>query len=82
MAKTRIVFHIGAFRALRTHPNVQRDIEARARRVAAASGSGYEVETSSPPRNRSRSVVLAVSRKARADNARHNTLLRNLGAGR
>lgn len=78
----RIVFRLAAFRAIRTAPRVRADLSRRARRVAAAAGRGYVGVDTETPRNRARSAVVTATAAAEKDNARNNTLLRSLDAGR
>lgn len=77
----RIKWSIPDFVALRHEPGVAADVDSRAARVAAAAGDGYE---SSPYRGsgRHRASVMTKTPKAMASNAKHNTLLRALDAGR
>lgn len=77
----KLTFNRDAFRALRTDPKVQAEILRRAKAVAAAAGDGFEAVTS-PPRNRARASVVPVTAEAAARNARDNTLLHALDAGR
>jgi hypothetical protein len=78
----RIKLNNKAFRDLRTSDAVQADLAERAQRIADAAGDGYEVGDGEVARNRARASVVAVTEQARADNARNNTLLRALDAGR
>ena len=77
----RIKWNIKGFEELRRAPGVAADIDSRAARVAAAAGDGYE---SSPYRGsgRHRASVMTKTPKAMVNNAKHNTLLRALDAGR
>lgn len=79
---TRLSFNSRGFRALLTNPAVQRDLEARAQRVASAAGEGYEALPLQPPRRRAHVIVAPVTGDADRDNAENNTLLRALDAGR
>ena len=66
----KIVWKRGAFRELRTQPAVVADIEARAKRIAAACGDGFEVRSEvTGGRGRARSVVLATTPRAMVRNA-------------
>lgn len=78
----KIKWNRDAFRQIRLLPEVAADVHDRARRVAEAAGNGYEAFPTADPRNRSRAAVVTTSRKAMRDNARNQTLLRNLDAGR
>lgn len=83
MATPKIVWKRGAFRELRTQPAVVKDVEARAERIAAACGDGFEVRSEiSGGRGRARSVVLTTEPAAMIRNARDHTLLGNLDRGR
>lgn len=77
----RIKYNLDAFEEIRRSPGVTADVNSRAARVAAAAGEGYE---SSPyhGRTRNRASVITATHKARLDNAKNNTLLRSLDAGR
>ena len=78
----KISWNRDAFRQIRLLPEVDADMQARAARVAAAAGSGYEAKRSDAPRNRARAAVVTTSMKAIRQNARDNTLLRALDACR
>ena len=62
-------------------PAVLADVRARADRVAAAAGPGFEA-SSMVGRNRARASVRADTFSARVRNSRENILLRGLEAGR
>lgn len=78
----KIEFNLKAFDQLRTAPGVDADLDRRARAVAAAAGDGYEVLPSQPGRKRARRLVAPVTRRAKRDNERNNTLIRSLSAGK
>ena len=78
----KIKLNNAAFRALRTSEAVQADLAERAKRIAEAAGEGFAVGDGESARNRARASVVAVSPAAREKNARENTLLRALDAGR
>ena len=78
----KIKFNRGAFREIRLLPEVAADVHDRAERVAAAAGEGFDAFPTQAPRNRARAAVVTTSMKAIRQNARDNTLLRALGAGR
>ena len=71
-----------AFRALRLDPKVQADIARRAEAVADAAGEGFEAFPTTTPRNRARAAVVPVTAEAAVQNARENTLIRALDAGK
>ena len=79
MARVRVK-HIGkGYEALHMTPAAQRDLAARARRIAAAAGGereGVVAEPSDPIRKRNRAAVIAT----RGDS--ENRILRSLDAGR
>lgn len=77
----KIKWNIEGFRQLRHSPGVAADIDARAARIAAAAGAGYE---SSPYRGatRHRASVITTSAKAAASERKHGKLLRSIDAGR
>jgi hypothetical protein len=81
MAKTRIKWNVKAFRELRLEPGVIADLEARAEAVAAAAGSGYEASAMAG-KNRGRASVITADYAAIRDNAKNQSLLRSLDAGR
>lgn len=77
----RVKLNIGQFRALRNDAAVIADLRARAERLADACGPGY-VAGSQPGRNRGRAGVVTATYAAQRDNAKNNTLIRNLGVAR
>lgn len=81
MAKPRIKWRIAGFRELRLAPGVIENLGERADRIAAAAGPGYEPSTFEG-RNRGRASVITADFGARRDNAKNQTLLRSLDAGR
>ena len=64
-----------------TLPGLLPEIEKRTRRIAAASGDGFVPHTN-PGTRRHRGAVVAASPQAARRNRKHNTLSRNLNAGR
>jgi hypothetical protein len=68
-------------RALLRDPAVRADLEARGRRIAAAAGSGHEVETQQG-RTRTRVTVRTESFAAMEREARRRSLTRAIDAGR
>lgn len=77
----KLTFNNAGFRALRTDPAVQEEILRRAKAVAERAGEGFEA-VSSDARNRARAAVVPVTVEAARKNARDNTLLHALDAGR
>ena len=67
---------------------MQADIDARAEALADACNEsavlldGFEALPVESPRKRARRIVATVTYEAMADNAEHNTLIRNLDAAR
>lgn len=84
-------WNLQAFRDLRNSPGVIADLERRANAIAAAANGadrnaegepdGY-VAAAGPGKNRGRATVVTATAPAMADNARHQTLIRALDAGR
>lgn len=70
-----------AFQQIRKSPEVQADIGRRVQRIAAACGDGYDYSVMEG-RTRARGTVITAKHRAIRDNAKHNTLLRNLNVGR
>ena len=84
MAKTQFKWRLAGFREVRTLPGVREELVRRAERIAAASGgadAGYVVR-STAGRNRARAAVITATIRAMASNRKHNTLVRNIDAGR
>lgn len=81
MAKSRIKWRIAGFRELRLDPGVIADLGERAERIADAAGDGYEASTFEG-KNRGRASVITADYDAIRDNAKNQTLLRNLDRGR
>lgn len=78
---TKTKLNIPGFRKLRTSPQAKAMVLARAKRMAAAAGSGFVAEPS-PSRNRARATVFADTPEARARDAKDLVLLRSISAGR
>lgn len=79
----RIVFDLdrhGIGQLLKS-PEVRRDLERRARAIAAAAGPGHEVATETPG-TRVRVTVTTATTQARLNEARHRSLTRAVDAGR
>ena len=64
-----------------TLPGLLPEIDRRTRRIAEASGDGFVPHTN-PGSRRHRGAVVAASPYAARKNRKHNTLNRNLNAGR
>lgn len=84
MTRDKLVFNEKALRALRKDPAVIRDLEKRARRIAAAAGGekmGYKVTILELEDPRGAVSVMATGRAA-AHNRKRNSLMRAIDAGR
>lgn len=66
---------------LTTLPGLLPELERRVDKIAAASGDGFYPNVNKGSR-RHRGAVVAASIHARRKDRKHNTLLRNLNAGR
>ena len=78
----KIKFNNAAFNALRTAPGIEADLTERAQAVAAAAGEGVEMLPAEAGRKRAHRVVATTTVEAAARNAKDNTLIRALDAGR
>lgn len=82
---SRVRLNNKAFYEIRRSPGVVAELESRARKIQAACGEGFEMSSQQGvkrPQGRWRTTVAAISPKAKRKNAKYNTLLRALGAGR
>lgn len=77
----RVKLHNKAFNALRKDSALVADLEARAQAIASAAGEGYTASSRSG-KTRHRVSVITESYEAAEDQAKNNTLLRALEAGR
>lgn len=77
----RIVWHIAGFQALRKSSQITADIATRAAAVAASCGDGYESSVVQGG-SRVRGTVVTATPRAMVDNAKNNTLVNSLEAGR
>lgn len=85
MGKAKIKWNIKGFYDLRSEPGVVADLEARAEAIAAAAGVGYVTgsqQGAKKPQGRWRASVATGDWDAIEDNARNQTLLKSLDAGR
>lgn len=86
MPVVRVQHFTEGYYKLRSAPGVIAELEARGSRVLAAAGgesAGYEMDSRQGrkrPQGRWRVSVAAATPAAMLDNARHNRLLRALGA--
>lgn len=84
----RLEINAGALYELRGEPGVKEDLERRARAVLEACGgeeAGYDMgseQGAKRPQGRWRTAVYTRTEEGKRDNAEHNTLVRNLSAGR
>ena len=76
-----VTINHAAIRDLLRSAEVERDLLARARRIAQTAGEGYEADSHIGP-NRARASVRTVGPAAAMDEAIDHTLLRALDAGR
>lgn len=81
MARMQVKLNRKGVRDLLRSPEVRKDLERRARRIAAVAGDGMEAE-SDIGRNRARAAVFTASREARRAEASEMALTRALDAGR
>ena len=82
MAKVQFKFNRRELGQILKNEATRKELERRADLIhAAINHEGYEV-ASSVGKNRARAAVIAVTQYARRSNALHNTLVRNIGAGR
>lgn len=80
----RVKFNVPAFMALRRDPGVTQELHRRAKLIADACGGeddGFHAEVTQG-RTRARASVVAVTYQARRRNARDNTMIKALDAGR
>jgi hypothetical protein len=78
---TRIEVDRKAIRALLKSPEVRADLAARARRIAAAAGPGFDAR-SDMGRTRARAVVITTDEASRRAQAEDRVLSRAISAGR
>lgn len=84
MTKNKLVIDQAAIKAIRKAPAVVADLERRAKKIAAAAGGeeiGYRVTHLALEDPRGAVSVMATGHAAR-HNRKHNSLVRNLDAGR
>ncbi len=77
----RIVYRLRAFERIRRTPEVVRLLGQSAEAIAKGCGEGYVADTEQG-KTRARGGVVTATAEAQADNAEHQTLLRNLYRGR
>lgn len=81
MASIRVEVSSAGIQAVLKSAEVQADLEARANRIAAAAGDGFEAG-SRIGKTRARASVITASRKARLAEAEDRALTKALDAGR
>jgi hypothetical protein len=81
MANVRIVLNRKGVREILRSPEVEADLERRARHIAAAAGPGHEVDVTVGG-NRARASVRTDTFEAMRDEATDRNLTRALDAGR
>jgi len=81
MARTRVTLNRSAVSDLMQSDEVRADLVRRAENIAAAAGSGHEVDSDVGP-NRARASVRTVTVEAMYDEATSKRLTRAIDAGR
>lgn len=79
--KTKIRFNYDGFNAVRRSEGVKQDLQARAERIAAAAGPGFETRATINP-GRAGVLVYAESYEAAVAEATDKALTRAIDAGR
>ena len=84
MARTRIQWRRGVFAELRTLPATMAEVNNMAGKIAAAAGDGFEARPAERTggRVRGRAAVITRTAKAMRKNAKDQTLLKSMDAGR
>ncbi|MGP9727888.1 hypothetical protein [Glutamicibacter sp. AOP3-A1-12] len=82
MAKIKVKISNQGARAVLNSAEVQRDLLARAERIRDGAGIEGYVADVQPGRSRAHAMVKTETFEARRDNARNQTLLKNLDRGR
>lgn len=81
MGKVQIDWNIPAFEEVRRLSKVADELHRRAEAIAAQCGDGIEAERSSG-KTRARSAVVTTTPRGMIRNAKRNTILSNINAGR
>lgn len=81
MAKPKVVLNKKGVRQLLKSPEMQKAMNDRARRIAAAAGPGHAVESDNSG-DRARAAVVTRSMAAKRAEAKNRTLTRAFQAGR
>lgn len=85
MANVKVRMNAAGARAILNSSEVQADLLRRAEAIKSRAdtiGSGKFVADVQPGRNRAHAMVKTTDARSRASNAKHNTLLKSLDAGR
>lgn len=85
MAKVKVKMNHSGSREMLNSPEVQDDLLERANRIldkVNSIGSGEYVADVQPGINRAHAMVKTIDYRSMASNAKHNTLLKSLDAGR
>ena len=77
----KVRWNVKAFEEIRRMDSVDEDLSRRVEAIREGCGDGYDAHVE-PGKSRTRGAVVTASSAAIIDNARHNTLLRNLDRGR
>jgi len=81
-SQVKIRYNNRFFDATRKSAEVQRLLVERASRIRDGCGEGYAVDLDASGRVSARSSVYTQTFRARRDNAKYNTILRNVDRGR
>lgn len=85
MARWKVSMRSAGARAVMNSPGVQGDLLARAQRVAgsaSAMGPGEFAADVRAGANRAHAMAKTTDARSMASNAKHNSLLKSIGAGR
>lgn len=85
MASVKVIMSNAGARAILNSPEVQSELLGRAEAIkerADSMGSGEYAADVQPGRNRAHAMVKTTDAKSVRSNAKHNTLLKSLDAGR
>lgn len=84
MAKVKIKWKRGVFAEIRTMPAVLSELDGMVADIARAAGEGFESRpaTKTGGKVRGRAAVITASARAMRRNARDQTLLKSMDAGR
>ena len=85
MAKVRVRMNPSGVRDVLNAPGVQQDLLARAQRIAESASSvasGVFTADVQPGKNRAHAMAKTTDARSIASNAKHNSLLKSMDAGR